>query len=191
MSADNGIYILKTRDQYRVAHLQAIDNISWSAIDGNWQNRKETRGRYVPTRIVEMWGDCKFTRDKNIADDIAKRWAESLPICEYGVSTITYNKTWKQILKDAREYARDEIEFITENGKEKYWNMDRLHSIARGDYLFAWLNRERYNKDIRQHDCGYWSVCNDRGCKCAIEKHVNGFDNAVYEKMKHDGQEVD
>ena len=29
MSADNGIYILKTNDGYRVAHLQAIDNIYW------------------------------------------------------------------------------------------------------------------------------------------------------------------
>lgn len=34
MSADNGIYILKTKDQYRVAHLQSIDNVSWSIIDG-------------------------------------------------------------------------------------------------------------------------------------------------------------
>lgn len=29
MSADNGIYILKTLDGYRVAHLQAIENIYW------------------------------------------------------------------------------------------------------------------------------------------------------------------
>jgi hypothetical protein len=29
MSADNGIYILKTLDGFRVAHLQAIDNIYW------------------------------------------------------------------------------------------------------------------------------------------------------------------
>jgi hypothetical protein len=29
MSADNGIYILQTKDGYRVAHLQAIDNIYW------------------------------------------------------------------------------------------------------------------------------------------------------------------
>ena len=29
MSADNGIYIHKFRDGYRVAHCQAIDNIYW------------------------------------------------------------------------------------------------------------------------------------------------------------------
>lgn len=38
MSADNGIYILQTKDQYRVAHLCAIDNVLWSAVDGDWQN---------------------------------------------------------------------------------------------------------------------------------------------------------
>lgn len=29
MSADNGIYILKTLDGYRVAHIQAIENLYW------------------------------------------------------------------------------------------------------------------------------------------------------------------
>ena len=33
MSSDNGIYILKTKDQYRVAHLRAIDYVTWSMID--------------------------------------------------------------------------------------------------------------------------------------------------------------
>ena len=112
MSADNGIYILKTKDQYRVAHLRAIDNVSWSAIDGDWQNNDSTRGKCAPTRVVEMWGDCKFTRDESKALNMAHKWAGNLPICEYGVNIITYNKTWKQILKDAKAYAKKEIEFI-------------------------------------------------------------------------------
>ena len=29
MSADNGVYILKTNKQYRVKHLGAIDNLYW------------------------------------------------------------------------------------------------------------------------------------------------------------------
>lgn len=125
MSADNGIYILKTKDQYRVAHLCAIDNISWSIIDGNWQNNDATRGKWVPTRVVEMWGDCKFTRDESKALSMAHKWVSSLPICEYGVNIITYNKTWKQILKDAKKYAKEEIKFIKEHNKENsyLWNM--------------------------------------------------------------------
>jgi len=56
MSADNGVYILKTKDQYRVAHLQAIENLSWSAIDGRWDFSEKEKERYVPTRVMEMWG---------------------------------------------------------------------------------------------------------------------------------------
>ena len=131
MSADNGIYILKTKDQYRVAHLCAIDNVSWSIIDGDWWNNDSTRGKCVPTRVVEMWGDCKFTRDESKALSIACKWACCLPVCEYGVNIITYNKTWKQILKDARVYAKKEIEFIKRSNLENMcsYKLQQLHKI--------------------------------------------------------------
>ena len=135
MSADNGIYILKTKDQYRVAHLQAIDNVSWSIIDGDWQNKKETRGKCVPTRVIEMWGKCKYTRDENVAYRIAHKWASSLPICEYGVNVITYNKTWKHIVEDAKEYAKKEIDYIRETGDGNRWDVEQLKSIADGSYF--------------------------------------------------------
>lgn len=148
MSADNGIYVLKTKDQYRVAHLQAIDNVTWSVIDGDWYSNEETRCKLVPTRVVEMWGNCKFTRDEGKALSLAHKWANSLPICEYGVNVITYNKTWKQILKDAREYAKKEIEFINKGGKESMWNykLPQLQKIADGELLSEWLNREKSHK---------------------------------------------
>ena len=138
MSADNGIYVLKTKDQYRVAHLQAIDNVYWSAIDGK-------QIKLVPTRVVELWGDCKFTRDGDKALSIAHKWEGSLPICEYGVCVITYNKTWEQILKDAQEYAKKEIERIKSWNQENLWNMDKLQKIADGAYLFEWTNRKVVN----------------------------------------------
>ena len=49
-------------------------------------------------------------------------------------------------------------------------------------------NRKQYNKDIEQHDCGYWSVCEDHGCACSIDKNVDGFNNEVYQEMKVDLQ---
>lgn len=134
MSADNGVYILKTKDQYRVAHLQAIDNVSWSIIDGDWQNEKRTRGKCVPTRVVEMWGKCKYTRDESVALKIAHRWASSLPICEYGVNIITYNKTWKHIVEDAKEYAKKELEYIEKNQLEN-WHTEILKSMVDGSYF--------------------------------------------------------
>lgn len=185
MSADNGIYILKTKDQFRVAHLQTIDNVSWSYIDGDWQNIDSKRGKLVPTRVIEMWGDCRFTRNESIAKRIALEWASSLPICEYGVSTVDYPKTWKHILIDAKKYAKQELEFCRINNSY-ICNKDKLEQIANGEYLSEWLNRETYYRDQFKHNCGYWSVCIDHGCKCAIEEYVDGFDNGTYENMKKD-----
>lgn len=143
MSADNGVYILKTKDQYRVAHLQAIDNVSWFIIDGDWQNEKRTRGKCVPTRVVEMWGKCKYTRDESVALKIAHRWASSLPICEYGVNIITYNKTWNHIVEDAKEYAKRELEYIEKNQLEN-WHTEELKSMVDGSY-FENDKRENYS----------------------------------------------
>lgn len=113
MSADNGIYILKTKDQYRVAHLQAIDNVLWSYA------RNGRQSRLVPTRVVEMWGGGRFTRSREKALAIAYKWADRLPVCEYGVKIIRYNKKWKDILRDAKKYAKKEHEYINGPQKEK------------------------------------------------------------------------
>lgn len=49
-------------------------------------------------------------------------------------------------------------------------------------------NQRQYNKDMELHDCGYWSVCDDHACGCAISNNVDGFNNEVYEKWKLDLQ---
>lgn len=180
MSADNGIYILKTKDQYRVAHFTNSENMYYSAITDTYDNE------IVSSRVVELWGDSKFTRKESVALHLAHNWASKLQICEYGVNLIKVNKTWKEITKDAKTYAKREIDIIKKAGTKDYWNMDKLQKIADGYYLSEWLHREQYNKDLREHDCGYWSVCYDKGCKCAIEKNVDGFNNKVYIKMKNE-----
>lgn len=49
-------------------------------------------------------------------------------------------------------------------------------------------NRRQYEKDEGLHDCGYWSVCDDHACGCAISNNVEGFNNEVYQKWKLDLQ---
>ena len=49
-------------------------------------------------------------------------------------------------------------------------------------------NRRQYDKDMTIHDCGYWSVCEDHACGCAISDNVDGFDNSAYQKLKLDLQ---
>ena len=182
MSADNGIYILKTKDQYRVAHFSNAEHMNYSIIEGYYENE------IVPTRVVELWGDSKFTRKESVALHLAHNWASKLPICEYGVNLVKVNKTWKELMKEAIVHAKREIDAIKKAGTEKYWNMELLHKIADGYYLAEWLHREQYNKDLMQHDCGYWSVCDDRACPCSIDDNVDGFDNEVYSRRKNNSE---
>ena len=67
MSADNGIYILKTKDQYRVTHTQAIENVYWEYDSRYAYYINERTNKLVPTRVVEYWGGCRYTRNPETA----------------------------------------------------------------------------------------------------------------------------
>lgn len=127
MSADNGIYILKTKDQIRVIHAQAIDNLVWSYVDENfWQNHPR---EYVPTRIVEYFGGSKHTRNMHIAKKIANYMLQEAMICEYGIVHLRpYDKTWKELVAEAKAYAKLEVQAL-----EEY--TDDYHQISRQNLL--------------------------------------------------------
>ena len=112
MSADNGIYILKTKDQYRVIHTTAIENLYWNLFD------KSSFSELIPTRIVEYFGDSKYTYNQDLARDIAFNMARKIPVLEYGVREIIVDKTWGQTVKEAKELALLEIEEIKNNGND-------------------------------------------------------------------------
>lgn len=115
MSADNGIYILKTKDSYRVIHAQAIENLFYTYLNnGSWKDD------VVPTRAIEYYGDCRYTRDELVALKIANSMAKSETILEYGIKTITTNKSWRQIVKEAKELAVKEIECLKNKNKDHY-----------------------------------------------------------------------
>lgn len=91
MSADNGIYILKSEGpEFRVVHAQAIENINWneqtkSCCDPHYFNMEEVR-RY--------FGKCKVFSNQVDADVEAVKLADEIlgdtmcPILEYGISMI-------------------------------------------------------------------------------------------------------
>ena len=145
MSADNGIYVLKTKDQYRVIHAQGIEYIYGSIIKN--RHSIDLRTKYNPVRVFEMWCDCKYTRNESLVLKIAHNWASRLSICEYGVNIVHYNKTWKHILEDAKEYAKKEIEYIESHNLEHCYDMHQLHKIADGVYLDEWINRKQNKND--------------------------------------------
>ena len=81
MSADNGIYILQTKDGYRVVHAQAIENIYR---DGRFHLQSVVNyfGRCnVLITEQEAWGEAKILYNEIMNDDYC-------PILEYGVSFI-------------------------------------------------------------------------------------------------------
>jgi len=111
MSADNGVYILKTNKQYRVKHLGAIDNLYW---DYSIMQSIDTP---VSTRILEMFGDCKYTYDHEKAFTIANNIFKKLPICEYGIQLIDINMSWGMVLKKARIHINKEIQQCKNDSK--------------------------------------------------------------------------
>ncbi len=95
MSADNGVYILKCKDQYRVKHTRSIENLWWNG----WTYAPEV----VPSQAVTYFGDCKYTRNSDIAIKIALQTLKRLDVCEYGVRIIPCNMTWKEMEKVGKQ----------------------------------------------------------------------------------------
>jgi len=99
MSADNGVYILETKDkQYRVKYISGIDDLYW--------DRMNSISSITPIspEVVRIFGGCKYTRDKGKACSIAYNMATDV-MCkgylEYGIQLIIVHKSWKQIIKES------------------------------------------------------------------------------------------
>lgn len=78
MSADNGIYILQTKDGFRVSHAQAIENINWQADETGFNLRE----------IYKYFHDAKFFKSIEGAFKEAFRIYDLYSIVEYGICPI-------------------------------------------------------------------------------------------------------
>ena len=111
MSVDNGIYILKSKDGYRVVHTQAIDNLFWWWNDGRlyddayveglekqgvknpFHHKGETRSEINPIFLFNCFSKALVLGTEEEAWDEAKRMYKEImggdfPIIEYGISFI-------------------------------------------------------------------------------------------------------
>lgn len=114
MSADNGVYVAKCQDGYRVKHCQAIENV-----EDDPQFPEELTDSY---RTLYFNG-CKvfqtdieaFMEAKRIYDEIM---AGDFPVVEYGISEIDIsNRPFKTDVLEAGRINDDYWEWWFTSGK--------------------------------------------------------------------------
>lgn len=126
MSADNGVYILKTSDnQFRVATFQAVENLCYNELNPDCIELNSLQ-------VVLQYGGVEYTESCDIAMKTAMSILDELIICEYGIQFINTKKSWRTLCKEAQE----EAVAICNNKpvSEIYCNYDRLCLIANGEF---------------------------------------------------------
>jgi hypothetical protein len=128
MSSDNGIYVLNLKDQSRVIHAQAIDNLWWSFI--SFDSDSET---LVPTRLIQYFGGAPL-QTKSAAKRKAFAMADDYPMLEYGISSFDVDETWNELVAKAKELAILEIMSIKNRPDEEWkrkssWYADEIKSL--------------------------------------------------------------
>ena len=112
MSADNTILILKLKDQFRVLHCQAVDNLwfTWAKMP------VETP---VSARVFEYFKDAHAIpatfvnmEAESIALERAKRLYSEVGYVEYGIQFLEIDKTFREIVEDALENIQEEISTV-------------------------------------------------------------------------------
>lgn len=90
MSADNGVYIAKWNDGFRVVHAQAIENIDYFP-EGSERWKQEQINYFGKSPVFKEKSEAILyaheLADKILADD----WC---PVLEYGVCYIGYRGEW-------------------------------------------------------------------------------------------------
>lgn len=95
MSADNGIYILKTLAmeaepeepfEYRVAHASAIENIYWDHEKGGYREDE----RFTPEIAFQYFSEAPVFRTLYEASGYAHQLESDYSILEYGVSVLDH-----------------------------------------------------------------------------------------------------
>lgn len=89
MSADNGVYVLETEGpEYRVAHLQAVENLSWDKSKEDYTDDPEVH----ISNAREMWANTPVFTSKEKAVKYASEVAEDYPYLEYGIQILKVPK---------------------------------------------------------------------------------------------------
>ncbi len=120
MSADNGIYILKTAAregggyEYRVTHAMAIENIYYDVSSGEqWEH-------FIPEIAFQYFGDCQVFTDDQEALNYAHKQAEEYPVLEYGVCVLDHpGEFFRTFATEQLEFFEAEAEKVMERHRQE------------------------------------------------------------------------
>ncbi len=140
MSADNAILILELKDQFRVTEAFAIDNLYWS------YSKVPHSGEVSLARVFEYFKGAKKFENKSEALEFAVKCFDKSSYVEYGIIPLEVKKTWRQVLKNARDELNLEKMFVLNNPELKN-RIDILDEInySYSDVLTE-ISREKYAK---------------------------------------------
>jgi len=81
MSADDGIYILESKDGFRVIYAAAIENV-WE-----WDSTYTSK-HLIPKYLKEYFGEAKVLNSRDAAWEEALKQIKELPYLQYGIRII-------------------------------------------------------------------------------------------------------
>jgi len=107
---NSGIYILRLKDQFRVAYVPNTENLYWSFATMSVENR------LVPTRLLEHYGTGEGCGYKTII----KKAVEMKQRIHASIKFIYYGQTWEELLYEAQILADVEIASIQKNNDGRW-----------------------------------------------------------------------
>ena len=151
MSADNGIYILKTLApglatqtgeeirvdhiepfyEYRVLHAQCIENIYYR-VESQSDHDLFDQNTFVPEVAYEYFKECQPLYDEGQALSYAHRLADQHPILEYGVDILDHGEQVFQTFTDEeiQTYEQRTDEIAAANRKQRDEEMKAKRNSA-------------------------------------------------------------
>ncbi len=137
MSADNGIYILKTptvdgKSEYRVKHLQAVENYRWDFLkpndDGGGPGGYTEDTKWHIYNAKRIWGTCKVFDNNGDAVLEAARLSDDIGYTEYGICMIEIPEFWNSAATITNEgviQLRMATAFLTGELDPEKWSRER------------------------------------------------------------------
>lgn len=114
MSADNTILVLElSNNEYRVKHVQNAEELYFY-----WNEHTDFSLVPVSIRVFEFFHNSGSISTLQEATNFAYDLYQKYEYIEYGVKFIKLNKTWLEILVEAKNEAVKEMFFL--RGKGKY-----------------------------------------------------------------------